>query len=118
MGCKFVLLTINYIRTDIILSYLAPIKRLGEQLLIMLSKHPIFRLDEFRVVGQEADGGFADLGYESAVFLQLADEHFDLSGLACAARFAGATQFKVDFSDFEAVVSAAHGLHASLAVGG
>ena len=40
--------------------------------------------------------------------MEVADEHFDLSGLSCAARFAGTAQFEVDFSDFETVVGAAH----------
>ena len=107
----------NYTQTDIILPNLAPIKSLREQFLVMLTKHPVFRLDKLRVVGQKLDGGLADLGNQSAVFLKVADEHFDLSRLPRAARLAWTTQFEVDFSDFKAIIGAAHGLHAGLAVG-
>ncbi len=40
---------------------LAPIKRLGKQLFVVLPKHSILGLDEFRVIGQKLEGGLADL---------------------------------------------------------
>ena len=44
-----------------VLTNLAPIKSLCKQLLVMLPKHPVFGLDEFRIFGQKLDSGLADL---------------------------------------------------------
>ena len=46
----------------IILSNLAPIKRLGKQFLVVFSQHPVFKFRKFRVIGQKLDGGLTDLG--------------------------------------------------------
>jgi len=44
-----------------VLSNLTPVKRLGKQFPIMLAEHPVFRLDELRIVGQKLDGSLAHL---------------------------------------------------------
>ena len=47
--------------TEYELTNLTPIKSLRKQFLVMLTKHPIFRLDELRIVGQEFDGRLTNL---------------------------------------------------------